>query len=215
MGEHRFGEGINSFFGPKDKEASCYPDSYSASRAPPFGRIHGVAAGDVAAFDWQMPRVRVGPPIGESVAPDLVFSAYLGAFLYCDVRTPVAVAFLPATRIFEYAGITQYKPHDGVSFPVIAVPNLTVTRLKSVSNTPVVSSSSPAGHSIALHAGSVIYGQSRAGVLTPGTLAMFMEQSSNPQPCLLGSWHVLGSTGSPVLDAACTHIGTVALRSQC
>jgi hypothetical protein len=171
------------------------------------GRIYQVAASNVNTFGGRPSSLWL-----PDIATELTFSADLCVLLYSDLPVPKIIEVIPMQTTFEAAGIKEYSPDQHWAFPVIAIPRISFTRLKSVSGTPLVSSPPNLGSSVRLQSGKEVYGQSRVGILTPGTAAMFVERTGCQDPCLLGARHVFGAKGTVVLDSAQNKIGDVTLE---
>ena len=153
------------------------------------------------------------PPNGPAYHEPLptVQLASLAAFLYCEIPFPTVIHQISINDIFEKAGFeVEENVLHSRSVPVIATPSVHTVALRSVTS-PTASSGklSPAA---LLQSGNLAYGQTAAGIVTPGTIAMFVERKGRTDPCLIGAHHVLGRVGNTVLDGAQQSIGQVCLE---
>jgi hypothetical protein len=156
-----------------------------------IGRIANIAVGSLEVWrNWPL-----WPGFTRPV-PELC------VLLYADVPVPLLVDQVEYKAASERAG---FQGTDGGfvlqrQFPVLVVPKLTFSWLRSVSNTPVASSGAAAGGRMTLQSGMQAAGQSAAGIMARGTVAMFAERPGHTGPSLVGARHVFGSTGSAILD---------------
>jgi len=163
---------------------------YLADRVPDFP-VANIAVGATAFFR------------DDSVFLDDI--PELAVYVYASVSGVVPLGALERIDVMSVGAMSR-EPRQDV-FPIVALPALAFSALKSVSSP---TATSPAGRSqTTLQSGMNVFGRTPAGLLTPGTGAMFVEHSGRQDPSFLSARHVLGRTGSDVLDASRQKIGTV------
>jgi hypothetical protein len=161
------------------------------------GRILNVAASSTNTFTT--PHV-----IWEGATPPLA------VVVFASTPGPRLIDILSADAVQRdvHAGVGPYATDGG--FPVIAAPRLTFSPLRSVAATPVASAGTATGSQTTLQSGVQVFGQTPAGILTPGSLGMFVERPGQQGPSFVGARHGLGPAGRRVLDANGNVIATVA-----
>jgi hypothetical protein len=165
-----------------------------------FGRVASISVGSLDVWrNWPL------WPVFRGLVPELCM------LLYADVPAPL---FVEMVEYAEAGKRARFRGDDDRfalqrQFPVLVVPRLTFSQLRSVTSTPVASSGTATGARVTLQSGMQVYGQSPAGILTPGTVAMFAEKPGQAVPSLVGARHVFGPTGCNVLDGSLNMIARV------